>query len=147
MEEYQQQQQYKRLFEYLDENGDGKISASELQQCVHLIGKDMSFDEAEAAVAANDSDNDNLLDFNEFMRLVEDVAGMTEEERAHELKEAFRMYEMEGYGCITPESLKRMLDRLGETRTVDECRGMIARYDINGDGLLNFDEFVIMMRC
>ncbi|PHU18843.1 putative calcium-binding protein CML23 [Capsicum chinense] len=78
MEEYQQ---YRRLFYYLDENGDGKISASELQQCVHLIGKDMSFDEAEATVAANDSDNDKLLDFNEFMRLVEDVAGMTEEER------------------------------------------------------------------
>ncbi|KAK4361684.1 hypothetical protein RND71_020636 [Anisodus tanguticus] len=73
--------------------------------------------------------------------------GGTEEEKARELKEAFRMYEMEGCGCITPKSLKRMLDRLGETRTVDECRGMIARYDINGDGLLNFDEFMIMMRC
>ncbi|KAF3624067.1 Calcium-binding protein CML38 [Capsicum annuum] len=104
----------------------------------------MAFDEAEAAVAANDSDNDKLLDFNEFMRLVEDVAGMTEEERARELKEVFRMYEMEGYGCITPESLKRMLDRLGETRTVDECRGMIAPYDINGDGLLNFHDALLV---
>ncbi|XP_059283572.1 putative calcium-binding protein CML19 [Lycium ferocissimum] len=144
MEGYHQQQ-YKRLFDHLDENGDRKISASELQQCVHMIGKDMSLDEAEAAVAAYDSDNDGLLDFDDFLRLVED--GGTEEEKANEMKEAFRMYEMEGCGCITPESLKRMLDRLGEKRTVDECRGMIARYDINGDGLLNFDEFVIMMRC
>ncbi|XP_060189081.1 putative calcium-binding protein CML19 [Lycium barbarum] len=144
MEGYHQQQ-YKRLFDHLDENGDGKISASELQQCVHMIGKDMPFDEAEAAVAAYDSDNDGLLDFDDFLILVED--GGTEEEKANEMKEAFRMYEMEGCGCITPESLKRMLDRLGEKRTVDECRGMIARYDINGDGLLNFDEFVIMMRC
>ncbi|KAK6793174.1 hypothetical protein RDI58_006627 [Solanum bulbocastanum] len=133
---------YKRLFEQIDENGDGKISALELQQCVHLIGKDiLLFEEAEAAIAAHDSDNDGLLDFGDFMRLVED--GGTEEE----LKEAFRMYEMEGCGCITPESLKRMLHRLGEKRTVDECRRMIARYDINGDGLLNFEEFLIMMRC
>ncbi|KAJ8549006.1 hypothetical protein K7X08_032713 [Anisodus acutangulus] len=36
----------------------------------HMIGKDMSFDEAEAAVAAHDSDNDGLLDFDDFMRLV-----------------------------------------------------------------------------
>ncbi|MCD7455046.1 hypothetical protein HAX54_026923 [Datura stramonium] len=136
---------YKRLFEHLDENRDEKISASELQQCVHLIGKDMSLEEAEAALAAHDSDDDGLLDFDDFVRLVED--GGTEEEKARELKEAFKMYEMEGCGCITPESLKRMLDRLGETRSVDECRGMIARYDINGDGFLNFDEFVIMMRC
>lgn len=102
----------------------------------------MSLEEAQAVVAVHDS---NMLNFDDFMRLVED--GGTEEERGRELKEAFRMYEMEGCGCITPESLKRMLDRLGETRSVDECRGMIARYDINGDGLLNFDEFVIMMRC
>lgn len=139
------QQLYKRLFDHLDENGDGRISALELQQCVHLIGKDMSFDEAEAAIAVHDSDSDGLLDFDDFVRLAED--GGTEEEKARELKEAFRMYEMEGCGGITPESLKRMLDRLGETRTIDECRGMIARYDINGDGLLNFDEFAIMMRC
>ncbi|KAL3340977.1 hypothetical protein AABB24_025503 [Solanum stoloniferum] len=126
----------KRLFEQIDENGDGKISALELQQCVHLIGKDiLLFEEAEAAIAAHDSDNDGLLDFGDFMRLVED--GGTEEE----------LYEMEGCGCITPESLKRMLHRLGEKRTVDECRGMLARYDINGDSLLNFEEFVIMMRC
>ncbi|XP_055827460.1 putative calcium-binding protein CML19 [Solanum dulcamara] len=144
MEGYNQQL-YKRLFDHLDENGDEKISALELQQCVQLIGRDMSFDEAEAAIAAHDSDNDGLLDFGDFVSLVEDSG--TEEEKEHELKEAFRMYEMEGCGCITPESLKRMLDRLGETTTVDECRGMIARYDINGDGLLNFDEFVIMMRC
>lgn len=142
MEVYQQQ--YRRLLDRLDENGDGKISASELQQCVHLIGKDMSYDEAKAAVAAHDSDDDGLMDFDDFVRLVDDG---TEEEKARELKEAFRMYEMEGCGCITPESLQRMLDRLGESRTIDECRGMIARYDINGDGLLNFDEFVIMMHC
>ncbi|WMV17734.1 hypothetical protein MTR67_011119 [Solanum verrucosum] len=137
---------YKRLFEHIDENGDGKISALELQLCVHLIGKDiLLFEEAEAAIVAHDSDNDGLLDFGDFMRLVED--GGTEEEKERELKEAFRMYEMEGCGCITPESLMRMLHRLGEKRTVDECRGMIATYDINGDGLLNFEEFVIMMRC
>ncbi|CAN4116501.1 unnamed protein product [Withania somnifera] len=141
------QQLYKRFFDHLDENGDGKICASELQQCVHLTGKDMSFNEAEAAVTIHDSDNDGLLDFDDFVRLVEDGGSGTEEEKEYELKEAFSMYEMEGCGCITPESLKRMLDRLGETRTIDECRGMIATYDINGDGLLNFDEFVIMMRC
>ncbi|XP_015069558.1 putative calcium-binding protein CML19 [Solanum pennellii] len=138
---------YKRLFEHIDENGDGKISALELQQCVHLIiGKDiLLFEEAEAAIVAHDSDNDGLLDFDDFMRLVED--GGTKEEKERELKEAFRMYEMEGCGCITPESLNRMLHRLGEKKSVDECRGMIATYDINGDGLLNFEEFVIMMCC
>ncbi|CAN4082299.1 unnamed protein product [Withania somnifera] len=135
---------HQRLYDRFDENKDGKISAEELQQCVHLIGKEMSYEEAKAAVEDNDSDCDDLLDFEEFVRLIE---GGSEEEKAHELKEAFRMYEMEGCGCITPESLSMMLARLGESTTLDECRGMICRYDIDGDGLLNFHEFEIMMRC
>jgi hypothetical protein len=46
---------------------------------------------------------------------------------------AVGMYEMEGQGCITPASLKRMLGRRGSDRGVHECRAMICRFDLNGD--------------
>ena len=68
-----------------------------------------------------------------------------EERKMEELREAFRMYEMEGSGCITPKSLKRMLSRLGESRSVEECSVMIREFDVNGDGVLSFDEFKLMM--
>jgi calcium-binding protein CML len=55
------------------------------------------------------------------------------------------MYEMDGCGYITPKSLRRMLSRLGESKSVDECTTMIAQFDLNGDGVLNFDEFRTMM--
>ncbi|GKV07952.1 hypothetical protein SLEP1_g19648 [Rubroshorea leprosula] len=73
------------------------------------------------------------------------VEGGEEEERVKDLREAFKMYEMDGGGCITPKSLKRMLSRLGESRSLDECKVMIAQFDLNGDGVLNFDEFRAMM--
>ena len=41
------------------------------------------------------------------------VFGDDLERKMEELREAFRMYEMDGTGCITPKSLKRMLSRLG----------------------------------
>ena len=41
-------------------------------------------------------------------------------ERMKEFREAIGMYEMDGSGCITPKSLKRMLSRLGESRSVEE---------------------------
>ena len=41
-------------------------------------------------------------------------------ERMKEFREAIGMYEMDGGGCITPKSLKRMLSRLGESRSVEE---------------------------
>ncbi|KAK1670047.1 hypothetical protein QYE76_058206 [Lolium multiflorum] len=67
-----------------------------------------------------------------------------EEERTRGLKEAFGMYEMEE-GCITPASLGRMLGRLRNGRGIGECRAMICRFDLDGDGVLSFDEFKIMM--
>jgi len=67
------------------------------------------------------------------------------EERASDLKAAFELYALQGSGWITPKSLKVMLSRLGERRSVDECRGMISHFDLDGDGVLNFHEFRMMM--
>ncbi|XP_019153480.1 PREDICTED: putative calcium-binding protein CML19 [Ipomoea nil] len=123
--------QYQRVFEYFDENGDGKVSAAEVQQ---RMGGAVWLEEEEA---------EEGLSFEEFVRIVEEEG--SEEEKDKELKEAFRMYEMEGCGAITAESLQRMLGKLGEERSIHECKKMIACYDLNGDGLLCFDEFKVMM--
>jgi calcium-binding protein CML len=78
-------------------------------------------------------------------------ADVGEEDRRRGLRQAFGMYsETENNveaGCITPASLRRMLARLGEHQDVDECRAMICRFDLDGDGVLSFDEFKIMMNA
>ncbi|KAK1288287.1 Calcium-binding protein CML38 [Acorus calamus] len=133
-----------RVFNYIDEDKDGKISPAELQSCLRTVGlEDLSSEDAEAVVESSDSDGDGLLGFEDFVKLVE-VEG--EEERLRSLREAFGMYEMGGAGgCITPKSLKRMLSRLGERRTMEECKTMIRKFDLNGDGVISFDEFKLMM--
>ena len=68
-----------------------------------------------------------------------------EERKMEELREAFRMYVMEGIEYITPKSLKRMLSRLGESTSLEDCCVMIGEFDVNGDGVLSFDEFKLMM--
>ncbi|KAG1364173.1 putative calcium-binding protein CML31 [Cocos nucifera] len=131
-----------RVFRYFDENGDGKISPAELRSRMRTAGEELSPEDAEAVVASSDSDGDGLLCYDDFVRLV-DVEG--EEEKARSLREAFGVYEMEGRGCITPKSLQQALRKLGESRTNKECAAMIRRFDLNGDGVLSFDEFRIMM--
>ncbi|KAK4483212.1 hypothetical protein RD792_010393 [Penstemon davidsonii] len=137
-------EQYMRVFNQFDTNRDGKISPVELKQCVASIGGEMTAEEAEAAVVLMDSDCDGLLNLEDFVKIVE---GANEEEKGNDLKEAFKMYEMEGSGCITPKSLKRMLCRLGERRSVEDCKNIIGYFDLNEDGVLNFDEFKVMMSC
>ena len=38
-----------------------------------------------------------------------------------------------------------MMSRLGLHLDVNECQAMIRRFDLNGDGVLTFDEFKTMM--
>ncbi|KAG6471481.1 probable calcium-binding protein CML31 [Zingiber officinale] len=130
------------VFCYFDENGDGKISATELQSCMRSIGEELSHEDAVSVVESSDSDGDGLLGFDDFVRLVE---GDESEEKEKNLREAFKVYQEAGDGCITPRSLRRALGKLGETKSVEECTVMIRQYDINGDGVITFDEFRIMM--
>ncbi|KAL5543943.1 hypothetical protein UlMin_007727 [Ulmus minor] len=131
------------VFHYFDEDGDGKISALELRQRLGLMGEELLLNEAEIAVESLDSDGDGLLGLEDLVHLME--GGEGEEEKIKDLREAFGMYDVEGSGFITPKSLKRMLSRLGESKSVDECKVMINRFDLNGDGVLSFDEFRVMM--
>ena len=132
---------YERIFKRFDEDGDGKLSPSELRRCLGTIGEELLMEKEQEVVESMDSDGDGLLGLEEFVGWMEREG----EDRKMELREAFRMYEMEGSGCITPKSLKRMLSRLGESRSVEECSVMIAQFDVNGDGVLSFDEFKLMM--
>ena len=136
---------YERIFKRFDEDGDGKLSPSELQRCVGTIGEELLLEKAREVVESMDSDGDGFLGFEEFMGWMEKETGDDQERKMKDLREAFRMYEMDGSGCITPKSLKRMLSRLGESRSVEDCCVMIGQFDVNGDGVLCFDEFKLMM--
>uniref|UniRef100_A0A7N1A316 EF-hand domain-containing protein n=1 Tax=Kalanchoe fedtschenkoi TaxID=63787 RepID=A0A7N1A316_KALFE len=139
----ERQSQYELVFNHFDGNGDGKLSPAELQRGVTSLGGELSLAEAEAVVAWSDADGDKLLDLDEFVRFV----NVEEEaERVAVLREAFNVYKIDdGSERITADSLKRMLGRLGERRSVEECTVMLSKFDLDGDGVLDFDEFKVMM--
>ncbi|CAL0323263.1 unnamed protein product [Lupinus luteus] len=106
---------YESLFHHFDKNGDGKISPSELRQCVESIDGKLSTEEAEEAIRVLDMDIDRVLGLDDFVRFVE---GGNDEEKVKDLREAFKIYEMEGSDYITPMSLKKTLSRLGVSGTL-----------------------------
>ncbi|CAM0874308.1 unnamed protein product [Alopecurus aequalis] len=138
------------VFAAFDKDGDGKVSASELRYgLASTLGEDVSEVDATAILAAVDADGDGLLNQEEFARL---AAGAHEDDddvvRRKCLREAFGMYATEDTATtmITPASLRRTLSRLGSHELgVEECKAMICRFDLDGDGALSFDEFTVMM--
>lgn len=138
------EEELKEVFRYFDGDGDGKISALELRAYFGSIGEYISHEEAQGVIADLDSDGDNLLDLEDFMKLMKRETGGGQGDE--DLKKAFEMFEMEkGSGRITPTSLQRMLHRLGDPKSFDECAAMVRVYDIDGNGVLDFNEFHQMM--
>ncbi|KAH7667577.1 Calmodulin and related proteins (EF-Hand superfamily) protein [Dioscorea alata] len=129
----------KKVFNCFDEDGDGKISAEELKNKMRSIGEELSIEDV------NDAVGGVPLSLEEFIEMVSVNGDHQDIDDEKELREAFSLFEMEGQGCITVKSLKRMLSKLGTSRDLDECCAMISRFDLDGDGVLSFEEFKVMM--
>ncbi|CAA3026756.1 probable calcium-binding CML41 [Olea europaea subsp. europaea] len=134
------EEEYKEVFRRFDGDNDGKISAHELRSYFESVGEYMSHEDAEIVINNLDTDKDNFLDFQDFMKLME------KEGEEEDLKRAFEIFELEkGSGRITPRSLQRVLSRLGDSKSYDECVAMIQVYDMDGNGELDYQEFQQMM--
>ncbi|KAJ1426952.1 EF-Hand 1, calcium-binding site [Sesbania bispinosa] len=94
--------EFERVLKYFDEDGDGKISASELRNGIGKMGGELLFKEAEMVIEELDSDGDGLLNLEDFVELME---GTGEEEKLNDLREAFEMYnDTDMCGFITPRA-------------------------------------------
>ncbi|RZR91670.1 hypothetical protein BHM03_00019846 [Ensete ventricosum] len=143
--------QLKQVFRLIDSNGDGKISPPELCDLLLCMGHERATAarEAEVMVREADCNGDGFIDLDEFVEAVSgggSGSGGDMSVRREELMEAFRVFDVDGNGFISPEELRRVLVRLGHgTCSLRECRLMIRGVDRNGDGLVDFDEFWSMM--
>ncbi|KAL7459661.1 hypothetical protein ACHAWC_011572 [Mediolabrus comicus] len=56
------------------------------------------------------------------------------------------MYDADGGGSISNDELKKVFKKLGSNPTDDQIQAMIKRVDVNGDGEIDFEEFLVMMK-
>mgnify|MGYP002060945281 CR=1 FL=1 len=62
-----------------------------------------------------------------------------------EIKEAFKIFDRDGNGYIDAKELKQVVTRLGQVLTSDEADEFMLEADLDGDGKLDYNEFVRMM--
>lgn len=145
----------KRVFPTFDKNGDGYITNEELRESLKNVGMVMTEKDIKEMVEKLDRNGDGLLDFNEFCDLFESIVsreggedGKGEEEEV-DLKEAFDVFDGDKNGLITVEELGLILSSLGlkEGKKMEDCKEMIRKVDMDGDGMVNFDEFKKMMKA
>lgn len=68
------------------------------------------------------------------------------QEALNEYKDAFSLFDKDGDGYISNNELGSVLRSLGQCPTQAEVQDMINEVDCDGNGLIDFDEFVNLMQ-
>ena len=127
-----------------DRDGDGTVSLKELGEFLRTFGQEPTESELYDMVRDVDTDKNGTIDFDEFLEMMS--KRMTNKDEDEEIREAFRIFDQDGNGFITLEELEAVMIKLGENLTKDELTAMMHEADLDGDGKIDFDEFVVMMR-
>lgn len=91
-------------------------------------------------------DGNGTIDFEEFIQMMPAASKNERDGNAEdEMLEAFQIFDTDGNGNISADELRQIMANLGEKLTEEEVEAMVKEADIDGDGEINYDEFVRMM--
>jgi len=63
-------------------------------------------------------------------------------EKVRELQESFQLFDVDRSGSITADELVKVLETLGEHVNLEQAQTIVRAYDVNGDGVIEFAEFL-----
>jgi len=135
--------EFKEAFSLFDKDNDGTVTTHELGTVMRSLGQNPTEAELKDMINEVDADGNGTIDFPEFLTMMARKMRATDSEE--EIKEAFKVFDKGGNGYISAAELRQVMTSLGEKLTEKEVDEMIREADIDGDGQINYDEFVKMM--
>ncbi|KAA3486406.1 hypothetical protein Goshw_019056 [Gossypium schwendimanii] len=135
--------EFQEAFCLFDKDGDGCITMEELAIAIKSLDQNPTQEELQNMINEVDSNGNGTIEFGEFLNLM--ATKMKEAEAEDELKEAFRVFDKDQDGYISPYELRLVMMNIGEKLTDEELEQMIREADLDGDGQVNYEEFVRMM--
>ncbi|KAK1411373.1 hypothetical protein QVD17_37921 [Tagetes erecta] len=131
---------FKEAFSIFDKDGDGCITTKDLKAVMKSLGRNLTEDELQDMIREVDVDGNGAIDFLEFLDLMDRRIKDTKYEE--KLKEAFRIFDKNHDEFICATELRLIMTNLHEKLTVGEVDEMIREADMDGDGRINYEEFV-----
>jgi calcium-dependent protein kinase len=133
----------KKMFFELDVKGVGVITREELfkgmEEC---FDRKITREEVDEIFGNIDYDNNGTISFDEFVKAAIDKKKLLTEEK---LKAAFSLFDRNGDGDIEAKELKEVI---GDDNTTEDnvWMQMIKEVDLDGNGVIDFEEFKAMMK-
>mmetsp|Transcript_2907 Transcript_2907/g.4717 ORF Transcript_2907/g.4717 Transcript_2907/m.4717 type:complete len:150 (+) Transcript_2907:171-620(+) len=135
--------EFKETFALFDEDKDGRLSMKDLGTMFNALGQNPTEQDLGIMIQEVDADEQGRIDFPSFLTLMAQKVKDTDTEE--ELIEAFKVFDRDQNGFISAGELRYSMTNLGEKLTDAEVDEMIREADADGDGQINYDEFVKMM--
>jgi len=139
----EQTAEFREAFALFDKDGDGTISTKELGMVMNSLGQKPTPQELENMIREVDIDGNGEIDFDEFLTMM--AKKLKETDLEEDIREAFRVFDNKASGTISTQELRHIMSNLGEKMKDSEIDEMILHADIDGDGMVNYNEWVTMM--
>ena len=140
----EQKADYRKVFNLFDKDKNGTLSQQEFARMVRLLGKNITDDEVKVLFAQVDNNHNGMIEFKEFLVLVEKEFPRINPHQA--LKVAFKLFDKNGDGKISHAELKEALEKLEEKHDDETIKQLLKEADLDGNGELNLAEFKKFMK-
>jgi len=140
----EQKSDIKEAFSLFDTQSSGFIDCKDLKVAMRALGFEPRKEEIKKMIAEVDKESSGKLSLDSFMMLMGNK--MSEKDTKEEILKAFKLFDDDDTGKITFTNLRRVAAELGENLTDEELQEMIDEADRDGDGEVNQDEFLRIMK-
>jgi calmodulin len=132
--------EFKEAFLIFDKDGDGSISIKELATVMRSLGQSPTEQELQNMIDEVDEDGIGTIDFKEFLGLM--AKKMEDKDSENDLVDAFKGFDIDGNCFISALELKYVLANTGEKLSEEEIEEIIRETDTDGDGFIDYREFI-----
>merc|ERR1712146_279601 len=134
----------KEAFDLFDTDGSGNIDIKELTIAMKALGCEPKPGEIEKMIGEVDDDGSGEIGYPEFLTMMTNK--ILNKDPKDDMVKAFRLFDDDETGSVTLKNLKRVARETGQTLSDEELEEMLADADKDGDGVLNEEEFLAMMK-
>eukprot|EP00420_Gonyaulax_spinifera_P010636 CAMPEP_0197942536 /NCGR_PEP_ID=MMETSP1439-20131203/124461_1 /TAXON_ID=66791 /ORGANISM="Gonyaulax spinifera, Strain CCMP409" /LENGTH=299 /DNA_ID=CAMNT_0043565793 /DNA_START=68 /DNA_END=969 /DNA_ORIENTATION=- len=140
----EQKQEIKEAFDLFDTDGSGEIDSKELKVAMRALGFEPKKEEIQKMISDVDDDGSGTIGYEEFLKMM--THKILNRDPKDEILKAFRLFDDDETGKISFKNLKRVAKELGERMTDEELQEMVDEADRDGDGEVNEEEFLRIMK-
>jgi Ca2+-binding EF-hand superfamily protein len=131
----------KHVFDILDVNRNGTLEVEEFSKATRALGLNPTQADIQEILKEYDTDNDGVLSFKEFMRLVR-LVKVGNETTVEEVLEIYNRCFPGNDGYITDNELRNILMGQGEPLQEQEVEQILQHFDRDGTGRIHVETLV-----